>query len=271
MAANPGFTLTGFAFPVFSSASCDYPSEDDVRDGVVYSDGDFTGNLTLPDEGQVLEGVGYGSLGTEFTGTLTVPSYRPPPPFVPPAPQSSPFAAILYAVLSRLSEQTGIDAAYIRPVANDEYTVTITEPMFCYIRPFQPYPQDGQMNAMANGGAGRLAIDVDRRIRIYIYTRSGVDTYSTDNIALLGNDPSRLFSDTGVPGQFAAEELVLNALANWMPLDGNGEALCISPVRWEFDSGPPVRQAENEEGLIRSHLDFGISYVLAISPTEPPP
>lgn len=270
MVANHGFTLTGFAFPVFT-ATCDYPSEDDVRDGVVYSDGGLIGNLTLPDEGQVLDGVGYGSNGDEFTGSLAFPSYHPPPPFTPPAPQSSPFAAILYAVLSRLSEQTGIDAAYIRPVASDSYSVTITEPLFLYIRVFEPVPQDGQMHPLPDGGAGRLAVDVMRRFRIYIYTRSGVDTYSADYYALLGNDPSRLYSDTGVPGQFAAEELVLNGLLNWAPKDSNGETLCINPIRWETDDGPAERKPEGEEGLIRSYLDFSASYVLAISPTEPTP
>lgn len=270
MVANHGFTLTGFAFPVFT-ATCDYPSENDVRDGVVYGDLAFTGNLTLPDEGQVLDGVGYGSNGDEFTGSLAFPSYHPPPPFTPPAPQSSPFAAILYAVLSRLSEQTGIDAAYIRPVASDRYVVTVTEPMFLYIRPYGPQPQDGQGHPLADGGAGRLARDIGRRIRIYIYTRSGVDTYSADNFALLGNDPSRLYSDSGVPGQFAAEELVLNAIDDWMPLGSDGGALCLSPLRWMTDDGPAEREPEEEEGLIRSYLDFEISYVAAISPTEPTP
>ena len=53
----------------------DYPSEDDVEDGVSFGAGTLEGNLELPTEGQVVDGVSYGSNGTEFTGTLdTSPS-----------------------------------------------------------------------------------------------------------------------------------------------------------------------------------------------------
>lgn len=52
----------------------DFPAEDDVRDGVQYDGTTFTGNLVLPTEPQVEAGVGFGSNGTEFTG-----SFQPPP------------------------------------------------------------------------------------------------------------------------------------------------------------------------------------------------
>lgn len=48
----------------------DYPSENDVEDGVSFGDGSFEGNLELPTQIQVEAGVGFGSNGTEFTGTL---------------------------------------------------------------------------------------------------------------------------------------------------------------------------------------------------------
>lgn len=47
-------------------ATCDYPSENDVRLGVTFDT--FTGNLELPVETDVLTGVQYGTNGTEFTG-----------------------------------------------------------------------------------------------------------------------------------------------------------------------------------------------------------
>lgn len=48
----------------------DFPDQDDVRDGVFYDGGSLEGNLELPIEPEVLDGVGYGSNGTERTGTL---------------------------------------------------------------------------------------------------------------------------------------------------------------------------------------------------------
>lgn len=49
--------------------SCTYPSEDDVQEGVTFGD-IYTGNLVVPAEVEVENGVGYGANGTEFTGTL---------------------------------------------------------------------------------------------------------------------------------------------------------------------------------------------------------
>jgi len=50
----------------------DYPSEDDVRDGVDYDSAAMTGNMTLPAVGDVRDGTTYGTDGTEFEGTLAV-------------------------------------------------------------------------------------------------------------------------------------------------------------------------------------------------------
>jgi len=51
------------------------PSEDDVREGVEYGDGEsHVGNLELPVEADVEKGVQYGANGTEFTGTF-IPAY----------------------------------------------------------------------------------------------------------------------------------------------------------------------------------------------------
>ena len=51
-----------------------YPSEDDVRLGVVFGGGIYTGNLVLPAVGDVELAVNYGASGTEFTGTFVVPT-----------------------------------------------------------------------------------------------------------------------------------------------------------------------------------------------------
>lgn len=69
----PGGTTANYAdkgavTKAAAGGSCDYPSEDDVRDGVTFDT--YTGNLVLPDEADVESGVGYGTDGTEYTGTL---------------------------------------------------------------------------------------------------------------------------------------------------------------------------------------------------------
>lgn len=51
-----------------------YPSEDDVRLGIIFGGGIFTGNLVLPAVGDVELAVNYGASGTEFTGTFVVPT-----------------------------------------------------------------------------------------------------------------------------------------------------------------------------------------------------
>lgn len=50
--------------------ACDYPSEDDVEKDVVYDGGAKTGTFEAPVESDVKKNIGFGSLGTEFIGTL---------------------------------------------------------------------------------------------------------------------------------------------------------------------------------------------------------
>lgn len=55
-----------------SIEAADYPSEDDVRDGVTFDFGDKEGNMTLPPITSVKDGSQYGTNGTEYTGILDV-------------------------------------------------------------------------------------------------------------------------------------------------------------------------------------------------------
>lgn len=54
-----------------SGGEADYPDESKVRFGTIYAFGMKEGNSILPSDPQVLFGVGYGSLGIEFEGTLS--------------------------------------------------------------------------------------------------------------------------------------------------------------------------------------------------------
>ena len=55
-----------------------YPIEDNVRSLVEYGPAgdDYSGDLILPDVGDVREGVGYGADGVEFVGILVISSYQ---------------------------------------------------------------------------------------------------------------------------------------------------------------------------------------------------
>lgn len=256
----PGLTAGG--------GTCDYPSEDDVRDGVIYDFGAQTGNLELPSSADVLLGVGFGSNGTEFTGSLDCP--QPPTP-VSPSPQANPFAAIAYATLLRLATMTGLSPAYIFPVANARYKITCAEPMFMFVQFFTVgQPRDPGLS-FTDAGAGNLARPVGRRMRVYVYTRSGEDVVGTDPVALFGANTAQTFATPpAFPGHFVAEEVAYNALSDWTPLSGTGEALTITPLHPLDASEEPERPPEDDAGLLRSCLDFEICYLMATDPSEPP-
>jgi hypothetical protein len=191
--------------------------------------------------------------------------------------QSSPFALICRNLVSRVSSALGISTDFIRPVANDDYAVTETEDLFAFLRPYAPSPIDATNGApFADQGAGRYAVTVGRRVRIYLYTRSGEDVVGGDEIALQGIEETvsqTVETPPEMPGHFVAEELVINALQNYVPINEAGDApLTIGPVHWiSGEGGPPERKKEDSEGLIRSYLDFQVVYVLAITATEPAP
>lgn len=64
-----GLLGKGFGHASGGGPSCDYPSTSNVRTGINYANGSMTGVLSLPTQGNVRIGVGYGANGTEFTGT----------------------------------------------------------------------------------------------------------------------------------------------------------------------------------------------------------
>lgn len=174
-------------------------------------------------------------------------------------PESVPFSEIAATIRPRLASYCGINEGWVRPVANDKYEVTVTEQFFLYYQFFG-------IEAFGDTGGGRLNPWAYRLLRVYVYTRSGVDLYGTDEVALQGVDPD----DPDMPvGQFQAEELVIGALFNWMPKNNLNGALCLEPLHPWQGSTPAVRKAEDSEGLIRTNLDFQIKYGLAIDKTDP--
>ena len=192
------------------------------------------------------------------------------------APQSAPFAMILWAVMVRLATKLGVSQQYIVPIAGEDgdswEAVPELEPLFVYVQVFGPQPSDGQGNVLRSPGAPRLAGIALRRIRCYVYTRSGEDVTGADTIALLGqaSPPGQTYQGFVMPGQFVAEEVVLNALNDWTPLSGNNN-LCLNVLHWVDSAGGPPLRSRPDMGLIRSALDFEVEYVLAINPNDPAP
>jgi hypothetical protein len=190
---------------------------------------------------------------------------------MPAAPFSSPFARIALAFRERLANSLGVDQAFVRMVANDRYDETAMEPVFCDFQFFGPQPpRDGGLDFI-NPGAGRLMIPVARRMRVYVHTREGVDLYGGDEVALTGVADATDVDQDSFPGHFLAEEKILNSLCNWTILDGDERPLTLGPVHWaDSSSGPPLRKPVNEEGLVRSALDFEVVYVLSVNQNDPP-
>lgn len=185
--------------------------------------------------------------------------------------QSSPFAAILSAVLARLADKLGINAAWVVLVANDEYPLTELEDLFLRVQVFKPRPVNPATGGvLVDQGAGRLALDVARFIRVYAYSRQNVDPSNVDNVALMGSTPTAsVTSSPAVVGHLLFEERVLNALQDFAPLDEDGACLSVGPLHWTDDNEAPERKPEDSEGVYRSCLDFSVTYVSAIDTTDP--
>lgn len=186
--------------------------------------------------------------------------------------QSSPFALILSTIVARVAYCLNINSAFVFPVDNDDYKVTIAEPIFSFLRVYGPVPCDASSGSpLVDGGAGRLGRNISRRIRCYLYIRSGLDLYGQDTIALIGDTPSQtVLTPPTLPPLFTAEEIVLNGLDDWSVIINNVN-LAIGPLHLLTDAGPAIRRPENEEGLSRSNLDFEIVYTSSIINSESAP
>jgi hypothetical protein len=196
---------------------------------------------------------------------------NPQYPTTPTAPLSSPFAAILSAVMVRLAAGLRIDPAFVQPVATDDYKVTIDESLFAYVRVFGiGEPRDPALS-FENAGAGRLGRPVGRRIRVYLWSRVGEDIYGSDQITLMGADPTQTVATPPTsPGQFVYEEVAFTTLDDWLPTNANGEPLTVGPLHpLPSEGSPPLRKPTDDAGLVWSALDFEVCYILAINPTEP--
>ncbi len=200
---------------------------------------------------------------------------------------SVPFPLIRVAVLNRLVLALNLQSPlWVRAVANDDYEITNSENVFAYLRTYGPSPINARTGApFPDQGAGRLARTVGRRMRVYLYTRSGQDIVGGDEIALDGiiqsinnqdvGGPAQTINNAYWPGQDIFEDIVLNALDEWQPIYTDSQTqvtipLTLGTLHWlDSSDGPAERPKENEVGLVRSYLDFQAVYLLATNRDDP--
>lgn len=187
-----------------------------------------------------------------------------------------PFAQILVAIKARLVASFNIPTGFVKIVATDEYPVTRVDPLFLAIRCFAPSPIDPKTGQpFGDIGSGRLGRTVARLVRVYLHTRTGVDIYGDDTVALGGSTPSDTVETTPAPTikHLLGEEYILNALDDYFPMDSTNSTMTIGPIHWTpFGQGsPPQRKALDGEGLVHSSLDFQVVYISAINKTDPAP
>lgn len=168
------------------------------------------------------------------------------------SPQTAKFADIALSIKRRLTASLNLDAAYVRIVASDSYKL-LAEDRYIYIRYYGPSPR-------TDAGAGRWAMPVSRRVRVYLYIRDNNDGFSGDTTALTADE-----------GMSAFEEQVLESLVQYTPLDASNTVLTIEPLH-PVDSagGPPERKPVDDVGFVSSYLDFECVYLLRVTQTHVP-
>jgi len=167
--------------------------------------------------------------------------------------QSALLSDIILSVLDQLNAVTDINTAYIIPVASDEYETSCVEAKFIYVRFYGLTP-------FTDAGAGRRARPVTRRLRIFVYTRSNLDQYTHDNIALL----------EAADNHEVLELQTIDALDEFYPKDSDDNLLTIEPLHpLDSSSGPPLRKPENDLGLLRSHFDYEIKMLNRVQTPSP--
>ncbi len=164
--------------------------------------------------------------------------------------QSATLPDILTAIVNQLKTVTGIDSAYCHLVASSNYTINCMEPQFLYIQVLG-------LNPSTNAGAGRRARPVSRTIRVYVYTRTELDFYTNDTIAL-----------TGLGNHEDLELKVIDSVDEFWPRDSDSNNLTIEPLH-PTESQEALREPENDLCLIRSDLTYEIVYLNKVNTPQP--
>jgi hypothetical protein len=233
--------------PTSAPGACDYPTQSNVRLGIQFGNGTFTGNVVLPPVDQVVLGVGYGANGTEFIGTFTTPLIFPPPTGDWPV-QSASYEQILDAIRIQLMKYTGFAEERVREWYSDSRPMFGDDALITY-RPTNENP-------FKNAGAGRLGTKLDFGIRVTFWQRYQQDDAGTHR--LWGRQV------------LAMRRLIVSALHDHMLFDSydvNGDPLATAqPLLYKviqyvpsdtFEKGPVLSDG-------KSVMDFEAGAVLMV-------
>ena len=160
--------------------------------------------------------------------------------------QSARYSDILLAVKNRVVEVFEVEPSVVRIVANDRYRVHQVDSgdLQIYLRSYGPEPD-------VDHGGGRRSRPKKRLLRVYLYYRNSLDQAGDDETALTAED-----------GLFDLEDKLLDALDDHFPLSDDDLPLTIEPLHpLNSAEGPPLREEEDDIGVLRVHHDFEVRYV----------
>lgn len=162
-----------------------------------------------------------------------------------PTPLATSLTPILAAVSAQLTAVTGIPPNLIRLVARG------TTPRFQADQDILLRPGQVTYDRGFDAGSGRVCPILRRPLLIHLRTRFNADPSDADDSRL--TDP--------VYGHIPFEESVINALAWFLPQDGNQNWLVQEPMH-PIDYPPEELQTAEAADWIESNLAFQLTYQL---------
>lgn len=160
-------------------------------------------------------------------------------------------ADVLNAVVDRLAQKAGVDAAQVAVSARD---LPFFVPERCLVLRVL-----GERQAPGWDGAGRVNDLRARQVRLVVRTRLLLDEAGRDAAHLL---------DASL-GHLALEDACADALAGFLPTDGQGDGLTAVPLEPGPFSDPRPASKDNPEWL-ESSCEFTATYNRALNQAPDP-
>lgn len=163
----------------------------------------------------------------------------------------SPIRLIVRAIQAQLVEITGLDISCVNFVARSVALKTMAEQII-WIKPAGFSNQEP-----IDTGAGRVDARVTRILEIMPWVRLALDPGAVF-------DESWLLSQAGVDaamGYFELEDMVLDALYDFLPEDTDGNALLTQPMKF-IGGGAPEKQDPATywgDAILRFSVDYELS------------
>lgn len=258
------------------NVSCDYPIENDVREGILYASGTMTGNIVLPIPPTVFIGTLYGASGSEFVGTFSCP----PAILIPP---------VATATTSLL--KSDVSSKFIPGVANQginpwtlmgiiqEYIVLVTSldirsvrlwlsstrphlsgsDYYIWFRPLSDKPSKSI-------GPGRWGNRSDLQIEIHVLARNFADTAQIDERRSKAFYELYWKLEQAFQGRNLFTKYILSTITSiWHPPEaGKGVGpLTIEPMY--LQDLPVPDKTQKEEGTLEAAFVVVLPVVLALT------